>query len=89
MPLRKALGNLDYLYDFLIFCFAVCFFCFLLFIIMNNLYFSFFLINNSSLIIYQKKKNGAHDLWMIMSMVWLRERERERFKSICCSLVLT
>ena len=87
MPLRKALGNLDYLYDFLIFCFAVCFFCFLLFIIMNNLYFSFFLINNSSLIIYQKK-NGAHDLWLIMSMVWLRERERERERDLNQSVVL-
>ena len=33
---------LDYLSDFPLFCFDVCFICFLLFIIMNNLYFSFF-----------------------------------------------
>ena len=39
-----------------LFCFVVWFYCFLLFIIMNYLYFSFFLIYNSSLITYPKKK---------------------------------
>ena len=46
---------LVYLSNCLFFCFVVCFFCFFLFIIMNNLYFSFFHINNSSQVTYQKK----------------------------------
>ena len=53
--LSEFMFPLNYLFDFLLLCFVVCFICFLLFIIMNNLYFSFFLINNSSQVTYQKK----------------------------------
>ena len=86
---RSLCFPFDYLSDLPLFCFVVCFICFFLFIIMNNLYFSFFFSLIIVLVLPIKKKRKEIESFFLGGGgcvgCWcaLRERERER-----CELVL-
>ena len=85
---RSLCFPFDYLSDLPLFCFVVCFICFFLFIIMNNLYFSFFFSLMIVLVLPIKKKRKEIESfffggWVLVCSHTERERERER-----CELVL-